>query len=238
MINNKRIIAIIPARGGSKGLPGKNLRNIFGKPLIEWTIEKAKEEQYLDTILVTTDHMETADISIKLGVEVPFIRPKELADDYASTYDVIRHALEYYTKSERKIFDYVVLLEPTSPLRDDGDIDTMLEMLINHASEYDSIVSVGEISEHPAIVKRLDDSKIKSYCEELVQTTRRQDNTPAYFPYGVAYMAKTSILLKENTFYTRRCMSFKIKRYQNYEIDDIYDFLCVEKIMEYEWGTK
>lgn len=238
MLNSKKILAIIPARAGSKGLPGKNLLEISGKPLIEWTIVKAKKSQYLDTILVTTDDSKTADISLKLGADVPFIRPKELSDDYASTYDVIRHALEFYSESKNETYDYVVLLEPTSPLREDSDIDLMLEKLISNASDYDSIISVGEISEHPSIVKRLDGLNIKSFVETLSHSTRRQDNEPAYFPYGVAYIACTSALLEENTFYTRRCMSFKIKRYQNYEIDDIYDFLCVEKIMEYQWGIQ
>lgn len=236
MINGRRVLAVVPARAGSKGLPGKNIRELCGKPLIAWTIEKARKSKYLDTILVTTDSPEIAQIAKNYGADVPFLRPPELASDRAPTYDVVKHALTYYRKVERREFDYTVLLEPTSPLREDDDIDRMLEALDSRHGEFDSIVSVGQVSEHPSIMKRLAGERMEPYCQELVQTTRRQDNVPAYFPYGVAYIAKTTSLLDEKTFYTRKCMWFSIKRYQNYEIDDIYDLLCVENVMRHEWG--
>ena len=232
---NKSVIGIIPARGGSKGLPGKNIKLLCGKPLIAWSIEKAKRARHLDVVMVTTDSHEIADVARQYGAVVPFLRPAELATDHASTYDVIRHALDYYHATENREFDYTVLLEPTSPLREDDDIDKMIETLDTHADGYDGIVSVGQVTEHPSIMKRLDGKFMRPICPELAQTTRRQDNVPAYFPYGVAYIAKTRVLLEENTFYTRRCMPFPIKRYQNYEIDDIYDWWCVESVMKYEW---
>lgn len=235
MINGKKVLALIPARGGSKGLPGKNIRNLYGKPLIVWTIDKAKRSKYLDMVLVTTDSPEVAEISKAAGAHAPFLRPAEFATDKASTYDAIHHALDFLKKHEDQTFDYVVLLEPTSPLREDDDIDRMLMQLISNSTEFDSIISVGEVDEHPSIVKRLSGAHLEPFCPELPQTTRRQDNEPAYFPYGVAYIAKTDALLAENTFYTKRCTHFKIKQYQNYEIDDIYGFLCVEAIMKYEW---
>lgn len=236
MINDKRVIAIIPARGGSKGLPGKNTRMVCGKPLIAWSIEKAKRSDYLDLILVSTDSPEIAEVARRHGAAVPFMRPAELATDHASTYDVIKHALAQCRATDSGKFLYTVLLEPTSPLREDDDVDRMLETLDTRAEEFDSIVSVGQVTEHPSIMKRLVDERIEPFCPELVQTIRRQDDAPAYFPYGVAYIAKTLTLLEEGTFYTRRCMPFPIKRYQNYEIDDIYDLLCVESVMKHEWG--
>jgi CMP-N-acetylneuraminic acid synthetase len=236
MINGRSVLAIIPARGGSKGLPGKNIRDLCGKPLIGWSIEKAKRSRHLDVVLVTTDSPDIANVSRRHGAVVPFLRPVELATDEASTHDVIRHALAYYRVDKRQEFDYTVLLEPTSPLREDDDIDRMLEALDSRAGEFDAIVSVGRVGEHPAIMKRLlDDGRIEPFCSDLAQTTRRQDNAPAYFPFGVAYIAKTRALLDENTFYTRRCMAFPIKRYQNYEIDDVYDWVCVESVMKREW---
>ena len=235
MIDGKSVLAIIPARGGSKGLPGKNIRPMCGKPLIGWTIDKAKKCSYLDTILVTTDDQKIANIAQTFEAYVPFIRPIEFATDQSSTYDVIRHALSYFKDTECKEFDYVVLLEPTSPLREDDDIGQMLELIVARQEEFDSIVSIGEVTEHPSIMKRLLAEGIEPFCPDLAQTTRRQDNAAAYFPFGVAYIAKTSSLLEENTFYTRRCMHFLIKRYQNYEIDDIYDFLCIESVMKHEW---
>ncbi len=235
MINGKHVLAIIPARGGSKGLPGKNIRILCGKPLIAWSIEKARKSRHLDVVLVTTDSPEIADVAREYRAAVPFLRPAELATDHASTYEVIRHALAYYRTTEGREFDYIVMLEPTSPLREDHDIDRMLEALDTRADEFDAIVSVGQVTEHPSIMKRLIGNRIEPFCPELVQTTRRQDNAPAYFPYGVAYIAKTRALLEENTFYTRRCTYFPIKRYQNYEIDDLYDLLCVESVMRHEW---
>lgn len=238
MINGKPVIAIIPARGGSKGLPGKNIRELCGKPLIAWTIEKAKKSKHLDVILVTTDSSEIAGIAKNYGADVPFLRPSDLAGDRASTHDVIFHALAHYRETQGREFEYTVLMEPTSPLREDDDVDRMLEALDGRAEAFDAIVSVGEVSEHPSIMKRLVGDHMEPYCSELTQTTRRQDNVPAYFPYGVAYIAKTAELLRESTFYMRRCLPFVIKSYQNYEIDDVYDFLCVENVMKYEWGIK
>jgi len=238
VIGSKKILALIPARGGSKGLPRKNILPICGKPLIAWSIEKGLKSKLVDTLLVSTDSKEIADVAVAAGAYVPFLRPPELATDRASTYDAIRHALTFLEENEGKTFDYVVLLEPTSPLREDDDIDRMLEQLIANAAKFDSIISVGEVDEHPSIVRRLNGAHLEPFCPELQQTTRRQDNEPAYFPYGVAYIAKIDVLLAENTFYTKRCTYYKIKRYQNYEIDDIYGFLCVENIMKHEWGIK
>jgi len=236
MINEKRVLAIIPARGGSKGLPGKNIRELCGKPMIAWTIEKARMSNYLDVVLVSTDSPEIADVARRYGAFVPFLRPEHLAGDHSTTYDVIFHALAFCRENDEYNFDYVVLLEPTSPLREDDDVDRMLEALDARSDEFDSIVSVGKVTEHPSIMKRLVSGRMEPFCQELEQASRRQDNIPAYFPFGVAYIAKTDVLLVEKTFYTHRCASFLIKRYQNYEIDDMYDFLCVESLMKFEWG--
>lgn len=236
MIDGHATLAIIPARGGSKGLPGKNVRELCGKPLIAWSIEKARKSRFLDRVVVSTDDARIAQVARDFGAEVPFLRPPELAIDTASTYDVIRHALSHYGERHGEQFAYTVLLEPTSPLREDDDIDRALRLLHDHAGDYDSLVSMGQVTEHPSIMKRLVGKGFEPFCPELALTTRRQDNPAAYFPYGVAYIAKTQTLLEENTFYARRAMWYEIKRYQHYEIDDLYDFLCVESVMKHEWG--
>lgn len=235
MINGKSVIAIIPARGGSKGLPRKNILPLCGKPLIAWTIDTAAKSRYVDLALVSTDSFEIAEIARHYRAAVPFLRPADLATDQASSYEVIRHALDYCRTAQGREFDYVVLLEPTSPLREDDDVDRMLAALDNSAEEFDAIVSVGEVSLHPSIMKRRIGERLEPFWVDLALTTRRQDNSPAYFPFGVAYIAKTQALLAENTFYARRCMSFLVRRYQHYEIDDIYDLLCVESVMRHEW---
>jgi CMP-N,N'-diacetyllegionaminic acid synthase len=236
MISDSSVIIVIPARAGSKGLPGKNVRPLCGKPLIAWTIEKALRSRHADVVVVSTDGPDIAEVGRRYGADVPFLRPAALATDTASTYDVISHAIEHYQKTEQRTFAYTVLMEPTSPLREDDDVDRMLEELDANASGFDSIVSIGRVSEHPSIMKALVGDRIEPYCPALSHAARRQDNPPAYFPYGVAYIAKTALLLQARTFYVERCMGFPIKRYQNYEIDDIYDWVCVEQVMKHEWG--
>src|SRR4030042_3633861 len=116
MYRNKRILAIIPARGGSKRLPGKNIKILCGKPLIGWTIEQAKSSKYIDDIFVSTDYRSIADIAEQFGIKVPFLRPEELSKDSSSSMDVVEHVLKSYKRSNQ-LFDFIILLEPTSPLR-------------------------------------------------------------------------------------------------------------------------
>lgn len=236
MIVGKSVLSIIPARAGSKGLPGKNVRPLCGKPLVAWSIEAALKSRYVDEVLVSTDGEEIARVATQFGANAPFRRPDELSGDRATTFSVVEHALEYYESQLGCRFDLLVLLEPTSPLREDDDIDNMLERLTGRWEQYDSIISLGEVREHPSIMKRIHGDDIAPYYEGLKQTTRRQDNPPAYFPYGVAYIVKVPTLLKEKTFYTERCCHYLIKRHQGYEIDDLEDFLCVESVMKHERG--
>ncbi|MBD3842485.1 MAG: acylneuraminate cytidylyltransferase family protein [Campylobacterales bacterium] len=239
MYKNRTFLAIIPARGGSKGLPGKNIKELCGKPLIAWSIEAGLKSNYLDEVMVTTDYQNIADISKQYGANVPFLRPSELASDTATSFDAIKHTIEYYKNELNKEFDYIVLLEPTSPLREESDIDNMIEKIVQNEDDFDSIVSIGEVHEHPSIMKKIvNENYLSSYCVELEMKSRRQDNDIAYFPYGVAYIVKTKFLLDERTFYTKRNTFYEIKRYQCYEIDDIYDFLAIENIMKYEWSLK
>jgi len=231
MYKEKTFLAIIPARGGSKGLPGKNIKNLCGKPLISWSIDSARKSEYLDEVMVTTDSQEIADISKRCGANVPFLRPSCLASDTATTFDAVKHAIDFYDNT----FDYIVLLEPTSPLRKEGDIDNMIEKIVDSQDLFDSIVSIGEAHEHPSIMKKITETgQMMNYCPSLEMKSRRQDNDTAYFPYGVAYIVKTSVFMKEKTFYTRRCNSYKVDRHQCYEIDDIYDFLIIESILKYK----
>lgn len=238
MINDKRVIAIIPARGGSKGLPGKNIRKLCGKPLIAWSIEAGLESQYIDEVMVTTDSEEIAGIANEFGATVPFIRPTELATDTATSFDTVKHAIDFYQNQLNKTFDYIVLLEPTSPLRESGDIDEMIEKILSMEDQFDAIVSLGEVHLHPSIMKKTDGRKIKPFCKELIMKTRRQDNAIAYFPYGVAYIVKSKTFFEEKSFYPSRTTHKIIKRYQCYEIDDIYDFWAIENIMKHEWGLE
>jgi len=231
MINGKSVISVIPARFGSKGLPGKNTKHLCGKPLIAWSIEQSLSSNLIDTVVVSTDSNEIANISKDYGAEVPFIRPSNLATDDASTLSVVQHCLDYYLNQDHT-FDYLVLLEPTSPLRKNNDIDNMLTKLDLSCKDFDSIVSLGETHAHPSILKIYKNDLVSSFLNSpSVSSFRRQDLDSVYFPFGVAYIVKIDTLLKEKTFYTHKCMGYLIERWQNYEIDDLCDFLCVEAMI-------
>ena len=234
MYKSKNILGLIPARGGSKGLPGKNIKPLLGKPLIAWTIEQVLASKYLDRVVVSTDDKEIAEISKKYGAEVPFMRPKELARDDSTTSDVILHALNWFESAGEK-YDYLALLELTSPLRKKNDIDNGIMKLIDNENKAESLVSVGEISlEHPFISKEIDE---KGYVKPFYKVPnnkigRRQDLFKSYFPYGVLYLSKVSAIKKYKTFYQKKTMPMFAKRWQNYEIDDIWDFICIETILK------
>jgi len=232
MFNDKKILAIIPARGGSKGLPNKNIKLLNGKPLIAWTIEQAKSSKYIDDIFVTTDCNDIAAVSNQFGVEVPFLRPAELASDTSSSMDVVEHVISHF-KQQSVTFDYIVLLEPTSPLRKENDIDNAISMCVLDSSA-DGIISVGEVHmEHPMIVKKIDtDGKITSYIDDVKKITQRQQADKAYFPYGVIYMIKNEVFESKKIFYTNNIIPYYIERWQNYEVDDIYDFIAIEAILK------
>lgn len=230
MINSKKTLAIIPARGGSKGLPGKNLRPLRGVPLIAWTIKRATESRYLDKVITSTDDAEIAQVAKEAGAEVPFIRPSELATDTATSADVIIHALDEM-EARGNSFDYIALLEPTSPLRKPEDIDKGIEKLLA-SPEKDTLVSLGEVHlEHPMVMKKVEKDIVAPYAD-LPSITQRQEADEAYFPYGVLYLSKVDSFRKSKTFYGDKTLPFFIERWQNYEIDDIVDFMVIEKIME------
>lgn len=229
MLNEKRILGIIPARGGSKGLPRKNVLSLCGKPLIVWTIEAARASAHLDYIMVSTDNEEIAAVARHHGAEVPFMRPAEFATDTSSTMDAVFHALDTL-KINGQHYDYVALLEPTSPLRKKDDIDRGIKTLLE-MPQMDALVSLGVIQlEHPRIVKKVVDGLVKPYTD-LPGVSRRQEADNAYFPYGVLYLAKTEALYRDKTFYPKKLMPFFIERWQNYEVDDKLDFEIIELIM-------
>jgi CMP-N,N'-diacetyllegionaminic acid synthase len=228
--DGKTILAIIPARGGSKGLPKKNIRLLNGKPLIAWTIEQANNSRYLDTIYVSTDSEEIAIIARQYGAVIPFMRPAELARDNSPTADAIVHSILQFSHQEKQ-FEYIVLLEPTSPLRKPTDIDNAIELIID-APSADCLVSLGEIHmEHPLIVKRIQENGfLTPYMPDTQRIHQRQQADRAYFPYGVVYISKVDAFLKNRTFYSEKTIPYLIDRWQNYEIDDEIDFLIVENL--------
>jgi CMP-N,N'-diacetyllegionaminic acid synthase len=181
MYKGKTFLGIIPARAGSKGLPGKNIKSLCGKPLIAWSIEAGNNSKYLDEVMVTTDGVEIAEIAKKYGANVPFLRPKELADDTTSSFEVITHTIDFYKNQLNKKFDYIVLLEPTSPLRESSDIDKAIEMLLN--SKADSIVGICKTeSQNPAFLVLKDSNNyIRGYENNKIKVLRRQEIKDVFF---------------------------------------------------------
>lgn len=234
MYKEKKILAVVTARGGSKGLPGKNIRILNGKPLIAWTIEQVHSSKFIDELVVSTNSNEIAKVCEAYNVEIPELRPDYLATDEASSMDVLEYVLNKEEKSGYA-YDYIILLEPTSPLRKKGDLDNIIQLAIDNP-EKDGVISVGKIQlEHPMIVKKISgNGVIIPYISELSAVYQRQQHDEALFPYGVGYLIKTSVFKKEHSIYTSNIMPYYIERWQNYEIDDIYDFKCIETIMEME----
>ncbi|GAG81989.1 unnamed protein product [marine sediment metagenome] len=173
MYKNKTIIALIPARGGSKGLPRKNIKELDGKPLIAHTIEVAKQSRIFDRIIVSTDDKEIAEVAKEYGAEVPFIRPAELATDTADAMDVLIHALKWF-KNKGQNFDYVMKLQPTSPLRTEQDIKNSMDLIIQ--KDGDSILSVSECEHHPFWSNTLGtDLKMNNFIKKEIRKKNRQE---------------------------------------------------------------
>jgi len=235
MYKDRRILTVITARGGSKGLPGKNIKPLLGRPLIVWTIEKALESTCIDRVIVSTDSDEIAGVAKEHGAEVPFRRPKRLSGDRIGSYDVVAHAIKYLAR-RGETFDYVALLEPTSPLRKKGDIDRAIMKLIDNEKMADSLVSFGQVTlEHPAVIKKVSSKGFMvPYVKKPEQATGRQGYSPAYFPYGVIYFTKIDALYKYQSFYQQRTIPYFIEEWQRHEVDDIYDFIAIETILKHK----
>jgi N-acylneuraminate cytidylyltransferase/CMP-N,N'-diacetyllegionaminic acid synthase len=230
---NKRILGLIPARGGSKGLPGKNIRPLLGKPLIAWTIEQALSSKYLDKVVVTTDDTKIARVANKYGAEIPFIRPKSLATDRAKRMGVIFHAIEYLLSQGEK-YDYLAFLEPTSPLREVRDIDNAIKTLINNKTGALSIVSVSKVeATHPAFDVLINKkSLIVPYEGDFSKAGRRQDLSDLYYFEGTIYVSSVEALYEHGEFIHDKTLPHIVPRWKSFEVDELVDLLCIETVMK------
>lgn len=234
MIAGKRVLALIPARSGSKGLPDKNIRLLAGKPLLCWPVEAALQSTYIDRVVVSTDSEEYAQIAKLSGAEVPFIRPPELSSDSASSISFILHALDCLS-DEGESFDYLVLLEPTSPLTESGDIDSALERLDSGRDTGDAIVSVAElVSGHPTFAMHMaENGLLTPYLSETEKVSvRRQDLSSLYQLDGSFYISSVDALRMNQGFYHKRTMAKIMPYYKSFEVDDLVDFICIEALQK------
>ncbi len=218
MHNNKTFLAIIPARGGSKRLPKKNILDLAGKPLIAWSIEAGLQSKYLDKVIVTSDALEILDIAKKIGAET-ILRPAHLARDTSTTFDVIEHLLKNVTT-----FDYVVLLQPTSPLRSSHHIDEAIALL--DSKKADAIISVCAMDHSPLWSNTLpDDGDMQHFIKDDIQNKRSQDLDQYYRINGAIYIAETKKLLEEKSFFLKNNIyAYKMDQMHSIDIDEKIDF--------------
>jgi CMP-N,N'-diacetyllegionaminic acid synthase len=228
-----KILILIPARGGSKGLPGKNIRPLNGKPLIAWTIETAMQlkEKYDSRVVVSTDSTEIAEVSKTFGAEVPFMRPPELARDESTSMDVVLHALDFFEKQNLN-FDLVCMLEATSPQRDQEDLNNAIDLLLRTPTA-ESIVGVCKSeSGHPAfLAKKNKQEFISPYQANEFKFLRRQEIDEVYFFEGSLYISYVESLKKRKSFYHEKTLGFEMPKWKSFEVDDLTDFMIIERLM-------
>lgn len=223
-------LGVIPARGGSKGVPRKNLRELGGKPLIAWTIEAALASG-LDRVIVSSDDEEIIGVARGYGDLAPFVRPAELATDSALTLPVVQHAVEYAEKHGDKV-DKVVLLQPTTPLRTAGDIDNGLSRMVETGC--DAVVTVVEVGGyHPFRMKRIiGDDRLINFIDQGFEDMRpRQELPPVYIREGSLYIARRSLVMDGNTLVGGDVRAIVVEARNSVNIDTEADFLRAEQII-------
>lgn len=227
MIKGSRVLALITARGGSKGVPGKNIRQLNGKPLIAWTIEAAHKSRYIDRTVLSSEDAGIIAIAEALGCEVPFVRPSNLAVDKATSYDVAMHALN----TIETVYDYLVLLQPTSPLRNVADIDGCIEMAV--ARDADCCVSVSRSARPVEWFWRIDlDSKLVPILgSDSERPTRRQDAPAAYEINGAVYVVRPEWLSAQYDFICSGAVAYEMPTERSIDIDVEFDFALAEAVM-------
>jgi CMP-N,N'-diacetyllegionaminic acid synthase len=233
VIAERKVLALVTARGGSKGLPGKNVRPLCGRPLIKWSIDTALACTEIDALVVSTDDEQIATIAANAGAEVPFIRPPALAGDTASSIDVIIHALDFL-ESNGRFFDVVLLLEPTSPLREVADIQAALQRMIDTRAA--AIVSVCRAeSTHPAFMFRTTaQGRLEPFLLASPTGVRRQEIEPLFYLDGTLYASTVESLRTQRSFYHEDTLAYEVSKWKALEIDDIDDFEMVKAIAMYK----
>lgn len=232
MQKKNEILALIPARGGSKGIPGKNLISLCGKPLIQYTIDAAKKSKIITRTILSSDDDEIINYCKKQDIEVPFKRPEEYAEDTSSMIDVIYHAVRFLELKENYLPDYILLLQPTSPLRTENHIDEALTKLINSGA--DSIVSVVDVPHNfnPYSIMSLKDDYLIPHLEFDEKKNSRQLKPKYFARNGAAIYAFTyDCLMNKNSIYGDKILPYFMKKEESIDIDEKIDLLFSETII-------
>ena len=227
MLNGKKILAVTLARGGSKGVPQKNIRDLCGRPLISYTIKEAAKSSYIDKYIVSTDCEDIAHVAKAEGAELPFLRPSEFSGDSATSASALVHAVEFL-KEKGENFDYVVELMATNPLKKAADIDGCIENALLNG--YDCCVAVHRIwDQHPSRVKKIVDGVLIDFYPEIPESRRQDLEPPAYIRSGSIYVTKVDFLLKNNSRYgSNSTASYILPEERVINIDGLDDFRLAE----------
>ena len=227
MIDGKTVLAVIPARGGSKGIKGKNMVEVCGRPLLAWTIEQAKASNYVDRVILSSEDEEIIKTAREYDCEVPFIRPIELATDTSPTIDCIHHAMDNLGKK----YDYLVLLQVTSPLRTPQDIDNCIS--ICHVQGVPSCISFTEADSSPYwMYEMLNSSRLVPIIKTKDRPSRRQDAPKCYVKNGAVYVAKWGWLRKSDTFETDEIYPYIMPKERSLDIDSPFDIVILDAMMK------
>lgn len=227
------ILGIIPARGGSKSIPKKNLYPLIGKPLISYTIEAAKKAKLLTRFIVSTDCEEIARVAKRYGAEVPYIRPKELATDTALSVDVVKHAVIELENQGHIRYDYIVLLQPTTPLRLPEYIDGAITKLIETGC--DTVITMVDVgANHPARMYRIEDDRLVTIMDEGVSMRPRQELPPVYIRSGDVYACKRNIPFEKGSLIGDDCRAIVISPERAVNIDSMQDMVLAEYYLKNE----
>jgi len=226
MYKEKKILGVITARGGSKGIPGKNIKSLCGKPLIVYTLEAAQGSKYLTQTIISTDNQDIADVAKKYGGNVPFLRPEELATDGSSSMSVIQHLLQKL-KESRETYDFLMILQPTSPLRTSKDIDECIKLIVD--TNADSVMSMVQITDFSAKKnKKIKEGVILPFFEaEGPQSGRRQDENPAYIRNCAIYLTKTQ-LIENGDLFGKISRAYVMPQERSIDINNPVDFELAE----------
>ena len=224
------VLGIVPARAGSKGVPGKNVRRLAGHPLLEYTARAARESGVLDRIVLSTDSAEIADVGRSIGLEVPFLRPAALAADDTPMLPVLQHAIRSLAE-EGWIADMIVLLQPTSPLRRPDHIRDAVRLL--RGTRADSVVTVVELPRHlsPDYVMRIDGGVLKPFLPEGARLTRRQDARLAYSRDGTVYACWRATIERFSSIYGDDCRPLIVDAADSLSIDSPADWDAAERML-------
>lgn len=228
MFHGKKILALIPARGGSKGIKDKNITDLGGKPLIAYSVECGLHSKYVDSVVVTTDSAKIAEVAKQCGARVPFLRPAELASDTAKTLDAVLHAVKTL-EGMGESYDLLLLLQPTQPLRTSEDVDGAIELYFEQSCE--DLVSVCEVSDHPILIRTIEQGRLHNLLA-CSSTCRRQD-MPAYYRINGCIYINAVARLNENTSFNDNPVPYVMEQSHSVDIDEPIDLEVARLYIQY-----